>query len=170
MNAASTAPSVAYDVRMFCGWFRSARAGDVCFYHAGNLALDRARDEDLANLADTVSLLNDGGAISLRQFRRHLPLADVWVYVAQRNQGGHAPAALISGKITSVDFRALRAVRDRDADISVTRAIRDAISASSISSDDLAASVFNSLRDRKLVEEAPGKGWQISRAGLKAMT
>lgn len=170
MTSQAASPGIAYDVRMFCGWLKVAHPGDTCVYHAGNLALDRASDPDLAALADTAMLLAELRAVELRQFRQYLAIIDVWCYIAVRAKGGLLPRGLLTQKLSSIDYRALMAVRDRAADISVTRAIRDAISASAISSDDLAASVFTSLRDRKLVEEAPGKGWRVSAAGLKAMT
>lgn len=170
MSAPDYGHSLAWDARAFCEWVRTARPGETCVYHAGNLAADRATDQDLAHLADMVALMNELAAIRLRQFRQYLAIVDVWCYIAVRHAGGFVPRSLLSQKITSTDYRALRAIKDRAADISVTRAIRDAISASAISSDDLAVSVLNSLRDRKLVEEAKGKGWQLSAAGLKAMT
>lgn len=170
MSAPDYGHSIAWDTRAFCEWVRTSRPGETCVYHAGHLVADRARDKDLASLADTVNLMDELAVVGLRQFRQYLAIVDVWMYIAVRRAGGFPPRSLLSQKINSTDFRALRAIRDRAADISVTRAIRDAISASAISSDDLAVSVLNSLRDRKLVEQAPIKGWQLSAAGLKAMT
>lgn len=162
--------SMAYDVRGFLRWFKAARAGDTCLYHAGNLATDRAKDGHLNDLADTVMLLNETGAVRASQYRQYLFIMDVWSYIAIRANGGYIPKDIVTGKITSREWRALRAVRDRDADISATRAIRDALSASWLSSDATAKDLLQSLAERKLVEEAPSKGWQLTKIGLRAMT
>lgn len=170
MQQRQSAHDMAYDTRAFCAWFKGARPGDTCVYHAGNLAHDRTTDSDLADLADTVMLLNNLQAVKLRQFRQYLAIIDLWCYVAVKAAGGFAPRSIIDMRLTAQDYRALVAVRDRAADISVTRAIRDALSASMASPEDGSVAIFNRLKNRKLIEEAPGKGWQVSPAGVKAMT
>lgn len=161
-------PYMAWNAPMFRAWFRGAAPGELCFYHSGSLAQDREKDSELMELADLIAIIHDGGAISLRQFRTSLPITDVWTYVAVRSRGGHAPASVLAGTLTPVEYRALRAIRDRDADISATRAIRDATSRSS--SDVGAAIVLDALKRRSLIEPAPGRGWQVSNAGYLALT
>lgn len=151
-------------------WLKTAQRDDWFVYHAGNLAHDRLLNPDLSDLADLILLLTDFGYLTTTQHRRYLFIMDVFVYVATRTGNGYCPPALITGKLTSHEFRALRAVRDRDADISVIRAVRDALSASQTSSDLLATRMFDSLKDRKLVQEAKGGSWELSRRGLEIMT
>lgn len=159
-----------FDTTGFRRWIKRASVGDTCLYHAGNLSSDRSADPVLNDLADTVMLLHETGAVRTTQYRQYLYITDVWAYIAIRSAGGYAPKAIIAGTLTSRDWRALRAVRDRDADISATRAIRDALAASWSSSDAQARDLLDSLAARKLVEEAPGKGWKVTAAGIRAMT
>ena len=161
---------VVLNVANLCRWLKTAVEGDWCVYHSGNLAYDRMRDESLNLLSDMVLLLTETDYLRTTQRRQYLFITDVWVYVAHRTASGHAPKALLTGKMTSIEYRALRAVRDRDADISASRAIRDALSATMSSSDALAASMFDTIRDRGWISEAKGRGWEISQAGLRIMT
>lgn len=159
-----------FDTTGFRRWIKRASVGDTCLYHAGNLSSDRNADPVLNDLADTVMLLSETGAVRTTQYRQYLYITDVWAYLAIRASGGYTPREIIAGTLTSRDWRALRAVRDRAADISATRAIRDVLSASWSSSDAAAREILDSLAARKLVEEAPGKGWQLTAAGLRALT
>ncbi len=161
---------VVWDVPSLCRWLRTAVEADWCVYHSGNLAYDRARDTALNALSDLVLLLSETDYLRTTQRRQFLFITDVWVYVAHRTGYGHAPKSLLTGKLTAPEFRALRAVRDRDADISASRAIRDALSASMTSSDDLAGAMFERLKERKWVTEAKGKGWELSADGLRIIT
>lgn len=153
-----------------CKWAGSACRGEFVIYHAGSLTLDRTTDQSLNQLADTIHILQETGFVTASQKRFHLQITDVWAYIATRTGRGYAPSGLLSRKITSFEWRALKAVRDRDADISVTRAIRDAVSSTLISSDDLATEIFDTILAKKLIAEAPGKGWTLSQSGLRAMT
>lgn len=161
---------VVWNVTSLCRWLKTAGEGDWCVYHSGNLAYDRVRDSDVNDLSDMVLLLTETDYLRTTQRRQYLFITDVWVYVAHRTGRGHAPRAILNGTITASDFRALRAVRDRDADISATRAIRDALSATMSSSDVIATQMFERLKERKFISEAKGKGWGISQAGLRIMT
>lgn len=158
------------DPKSLITWARNAMPGEFVVYHAGSLVVDRQHDTVLNTLADTVHVLQETGFLSATQKRYYLLIVDVWAYVATRTGRGYAPAGLMSRKITSHEWRALKAIRDRDADISAIRAIRDAVSACLASSDDIATGIFDGLRDKKLVTEAPGKGWTLSPAGVRAMT
>ena len=166
----NTSTNIAYDTKGFCRWLKSAKEGQTCVYHAGNLSLDRSLDPFLNELADTVMLVQETGGIITKQWRQYLPITDLWCYVAIRTRNGFVPKSIQSQKITALDYRAMRAIRDRDADISASRAIRDAISASWSSSDTFAKQILTALKDQGFLEEAPGKGWQLSAAGLRMMT
>ncbi len=153
-------------------WARAAIAGNRCVYHMGSLARDRRASETVNALADTALLLFETRYLRLQQ--RRLPLSiedeDRWCYLAIRATAGYAPRAIIALRITSFEWRALRALRDRDADISATRAVRDALGYSSPASFDVARSMLELLRERELICPAPGKGWALSSAGLEALT
>ena len=157
-------------VRDLTRWAKTATTGEFCIYHAGELNVDRHRDQNINTLADTVLLFNETGLVSLSQRRTYLNIEDVWSYHATRTTGGYAPQAILDGKLTSFEWRALKAVRDRDADISATRAIRDALSFVLPSSDKAANEILEALKARRFVVEAPGKGWDLSKAGLGALS
>jgi hypothetical protein len=159
-----------FDSAGFCKWLKSALPGELRIYHAGNLGVDRVDDQELNVLADLVLLMTELGAVTTTQYRQYLNIIDVWVYVAVRRRGGLLPKAIVNRSLTSIEYRALRAIRDRDADISAARAIRDALSSTLTSSDVEAHRILEGLKARNFVEEAPGKGWQLSAPGLRVMT
>lgn len=159
-------------VAALAGWAKIAPKGAVCVYHTGALARDRYTDPDINALADTALLLNETRFLRLQQRRLTLdvPDGDLWAYWAVRSATGYAPSAIIALRLTSFEWRALKALRDRDSDISATRAVRDALAYATASSFDMARSMIEDLKERQLVEPAPGKGWQLSRMGLEALT
>lgn len=157
-------------VRELSRWCKTAAVGEGVIYHAGEISVDRRKDDNINALADTVLLLAETGFVSCTQRRQYLYVEDVWAYWAIRARDGYAPRALIDGKLTSFEWRALKALRDRDADISATRAVRDALSFAMSSSDQSAEALLQGLKARRLVEEAPGKGWQLSKLGVGALT
>lgn len=152
-------------------WSRTAFAGNRCAYHVGSLARDRRASEVVNALADTALLLFETRYLRLQQ--RRLPLSvpeeGLWTYLAIRSAAGYAPRAIIALRISSFEWRALRALRDRDADVSATRAVRDALAYSSPASFDVARSMLELLRDRDMICPAPGKGWALSKTGLEAL-
>lgn len=154
------------------GWSRQAASGDRRIYHMGSLARDRRVSDILNGLADTALLLCETRYLRLQQRRMDLstPEDDRWVYLAVRSGTGYAPLAVVSLKITSFEWRALRAVRDREPGISVTRAIRDALVYPTLTSFDVARSMIELLQQRQLIRSATGKGWELSPAGLEALT
>lgn len=110
-------------------WCRVAERGQQYIYHLGSLARDRRASGILNIVADTAMLLAETRFLRLQQERMVFssPEDDRWVYLATRSGTGYAPRAVISLRISSFEWRALRAVRDREAGMSVTRAIRDAM-------------------------------------------
>lgn len=68
-------------------WAASAKPGDVCTYHEGDLASDRAGDPALDLAATAWLALADAGQVRLLQ-RRVGP--GVWVYEARRTKIGAA--------------------------------------------------------------------------------
>jgi hypothetical protein len=153
-------------------WSRMASAGQHYLYHVGNLARDRRASVILNNVADTALLLCETRFLRLQQQRAAYAREDEdrFVYIAVRSGTGYAPLFVTSLRISSFEWRALRAVRDRDAGVSATRAIRNALSYSTPTSLDVARSMIELLQQRQLIRAASGKGWELSPAGLEALT
>lgn len=151
-------------------WAITACKGEFVVYHAGSLVLDRQTDQVLNEMADTVHVLQQTGFLTASQKRWNLLIVDVWAYIATRTGSGYAPTGLVARKINSSEWRSLKAIRDRDADISAIRAIRDAVSSNMTSSDEIATEIFDGLRAKKFITEAPGKGWTLTQTGIRAMT
>lgn len=165
-------PNSAAMVGALASWSRAAATGQQYIYHLGNLARDRRLSEILNTVADTALLLSETRFLRLQQQRMQFsaPDGDRWVYLAVRSGTGYAPVAVISLKITSFEWRALRAIRDRDLGVSATRAIRDALVYPSFTSFDVARSMVELLQQRQLIRAATGKGWELSPAGIEALT
>lgn len=153
-------------------WSRMAAAGQQYLYHVGSLARDRRTSPILNSVADTALLLGETRFLRLQQQRQAYSREDEdrYLYIAVKSGTGYAPVSVISLRISSFEWRALRAIRDRDPGISATRAIRDALVYSSPTSLDVARSMVELLQQRQLIEPAAGKGWMLSPAGLEALT
>ena len=158
-------------VEALASWSRTAGAGHQYLYHIGNLARDRRASAILNAVADTALLFGETRFLRLQQQR--LPFSseadDRWLYVAVRSGTGYAPLSVIGLKISSFEWRALRAIRDRPPENSATRAVRDALIYTAASSFDVARSMIELLQQRQLIK-ASGKGWDLSPAGLAALT
>lgn len=159
-------------VGALAGWSRTAGAGQQYLYHVGSLARDRRTSPVLNIVADTALLLSETRYLRLQQQRQDYSREDEdrWVYIAVRSGTGFAPVFVTTLRISSFEWRALKAVRDREAGISATRAIRDALSYSTPTSLDVARSMVELLQQRQLIRAAQGKGWELSPAGLEALT
>lgn len=170
----SDLPNSAAMVGAMTSWCRVAERGQQYIYHLGSLARDRRASGILNIVADTAMLLAETRFLRLQQERMVFssPEDDRWVYLATRSGTGYAPRAVISLRISSFEWRALRAVRDREAGMSVTRAIRDAMVYPSLTSPDVARSMIALLQDRQLIKSVTGTGknWELSPAGLEALT
>lgn len=147
-------------------WLRSAVAGEQKIYHAGLLAHDRNLYPELNSLADTIMVLQETGYVAASQYRQQLPMDSLWVYLVARTGKGYAPSGVMSGKLPARDFIALQAVLHREPSMSATRVVRDACGLN----DDEAAKVLADLRERGLIEDAPGKGITITKAAIALMT
>lgn len=149
-------------------WAAKAVRDEFVLYFAGDLATERRRDAHINALADTALLLAETGFLTLAQRRQHLPIEDVSAYSAKRTGAGYLPRLIRAGNLTSFEWRALKALRDRSADISAMRAIRDASTLSSSDAD--AQAMLDSLIARGLVREADNRGWTLTKDGMEALT
>lgn len=151
--------------KALCIWAASAAPADFAIYHIGELGRDRITNPVLHELAETVLILSETGFIISTQYPMQLASLTGWSYVATRRRGGWAPRSILNSQITAAQYRALNAVRRRDAAMSAPRAVRDALSCP----DDVAADMLAFLHLNGWVEEAPGKGWAVSPAGLRML-
>lgn len=153
------------DARGFCAWASEAAAGDRCTYHIGNLVSDRVAYPELHMLAETILLLQEGGFVIGGQQRIRLVTVQGYAYSVTRTGGGKAPRSVLSGVLTATQYRALEAIRGRASAVSITRAVRDALSISEAS----AQQIVEALRKRGWVAEQPVKGWELSQSGSKLL-
>lgn len=147
-------------------WARKAQPRDAVIYHVGQLVTDRQRVIGLHDLAETVGLLQDTGFLVGSQAPMSLAAFTGRVYWAIRTGGGWMPKSVADQRIDATVFRALRAVRDRDAAMSATRTIRDSLALS----ETLAVDVLTRLYALRLIQEAPGgRGWQLTELGQRML-
>lgn len=151
--------------RALCIWAASAPPADFAIYHIGELGRDRIANPVLHELAETVLILTETGYILSAQHPISLANITGWSYVATRARGGWAPQSILNSRLTAAQYRALNAVRRRDAAMSAPRAVRDALSCP----DDVAADMLAYLHLNGWVAEAPGKGWAVSSDGLRML-
>ena len=145
--------------------------GDYCVYHTGELPINRKGVEEhskrINELADTVRLLSELGYLHILQRKVDLIAKITTMYTARKTGRGYVPKAIMSGELTSFDWRALKSIRDRAADVSATRAVRDALFF--IIPHQKPEAILDNLKHRQFVQEAPGKGWELSRAGQRIL-
>lgn len=154
------------DVPSLCEWASLAPAGDFVVYHVGNLGADRAANPALHQLAETVLLLQETGWVVGSSIPLHLAGFMGTSYGVTRTGRGAAPMSVLSNRISAQLWYALRAVRDRDADYSAVRAIRDALSCSENHAADLMALLYA----KGWVQAAEvGKGYELTPDGLRAL-
>jgi hypothetical protein len=150
----------------FLSWSAEAKPRDTVAYHIGNIGTDRAQTPELHMLAETVMLLQETGWVIGSQIPMHMTVGMLTSYFVTRTGSGTAPRALMMGTIDALEYRALRSLKERDADQSATRAIRDGIRCS----EHMAADYLAVLFGRKFIMPGPERGWQPSPAGLRALT
>lgn len=144
----------------FLDWARKARYGDWAVYHIGNLAFDRWNDRALHNMADTVSLFADTGFVVPSQATS--PAKTENTYMATRTGRGHAPRSVLAGRASARDFRALRAIIEREAAMSAARALRYRM----MLSEQAAIGLLEELSKRGLIARiAYGGGWELTDKG-----
>lgn len=154
------------DVPSLCAWAANAPAGDFVVYHVGNLGTDRATNTALHELAETVLLLQETGWLVGSSVPLHLAGFIGTSYGVTRTGRGFVPQSILHNRITAAEWYALRAVRDRDADYSAVRAIRDALSCSENHAADLMALLYA----KGWVQAAKvGKGYELTPEGLRVM-
>lgn len=153
------------DLGALMTWAMRAKAGDTATYHVGNLAVDRARSPVLHDLAEAVTILVEHDYLSAGQLRTRLPMLDGYSYLCTRTGRGVAPYGLLQRRIGPHDWRALEAIRDRQAAESAQRAVRDALSIPERQATDLLAH----LRHQGWVAETATGGADITVAGLRVL-
>lgn len=147
----------------FRAWLRGAQPGDRCTYHVGQMARDRAGSAKLAELADCVTMFAELSIVTPVSYRMVLAVGPRVVYSATRTSARLAPRALVTGQIKPLEYRALRALADRDVNArqSATRCLRDAIAMP----EGKGRVLLETLHYRRLVERDAVVGWQISDRG-----
>jgi hypothetical protein len=150
----------------FIRWACAAERGDSVTYHIGNLASDRADAAVLHQLAETVMILMETGYVTIQQVTMRLPINSPTWYSVVRTGTGWAPRSIIFEDCEPTTYRALQALKIRDADQSAARAVRDAIGCP----ESLALDLLALLYARKWIEPAEPKGWQLSGDGLRMLT
>lgn len=147
-------------------WIKTALPGEPKIYHAGLLSADRVKNPVLDELAQTIAVLQETRFLAASQYRQATPIRDVWVYVVTRTGHGYAPNGLITGKISAREYSAIYAIINRDPDISVARAIRDACNIS----DTEANAILARMRARNLVTIDDGTKPKITDAAIRLVT
>jgi hypothetical protein len=153
------------NAREFAEWATRAAPGQPVTYHIGNLAIDRAAHPALHLLAETVLIFAECGFITTSQAIMRLPMATATWYSVARTGSGRAPRSILFGQCDAFAYRALQAVKSRDASKSATRAIRDQMGCQM----DTAAAYLTVLTERKWVEPAEPKGIRLSAEGLRML-
>lgn len=87
----------------------------------------------------------------------------------EQNRGGHASPVPLRFALGLQDLVQLPARRIEPGDEGGSRAIRDALSFATSSSDSEAEAILERMKARRFVREAPGKGWELSPAGLEVL-
>lgn len=149
----------------FTRWAARAEPGQPVTYHIGNLAADRANSPALHLLAETVMIFSQAGYIATSQVVMRLPLGAATWYYATRTGSGRAPRSIMFDQADAFAYRALEAMRDRDASLSAGRAIREHMGCT----DQLALDFLALLWARGWVEAAEPKGYRLSAEGLRML-
>ncbi|MBK8772907.1 MAG: hypothetical protein IPM06_21090 [Rhizobiales bacterium] len=153
------------DATSLLTWAATAKPKETATYHVGNLAVDRGSNPGLHDMAEIVRLLQETGWLIQATRSVNLAAIEGRAYFTIRTGRGWAPRCVLSGAIDARIWRAMRALRDRQASQSSHRAIRDELG----STDGDAADVLALLYAKKWIEPAPIKGFQLSDAGALAM-
>lgn len=140
IRSSITPDVVAFIFPQLVRFVQAAKAGHVLLYYSGDLATDSARNPDIKDRARYISIVHDFGLVQLRQAR----VAAGWShYFAIRTDEAirGTPEHIVRGRITPEEYLALVAINERQASISVSRAIRDHLG----TSDDDASQIRNSM-------------------------
>jgi|GEM_PF-3430436 len=151
-------------VREFLEWAKHAQSGNVCIYHLGQIGFDRSKSADLDLLAQTVGLFQEHQFVSIGQHSIPIVAGRQIAYTAVRTGGGRAPKYVLNGKITAIDYQALKIIILRSADMSAARALRYGLAVP----EKTANAILDGLKKRKLVVAAEvGKGMELSDAAKR---
>ncbi|MCA0204309.1 MAG: hypothetical protein LCH92_08205 [Proteobacteria bacterium] len=158
-----------WDIESLGRWVQDASPRDACIYHIGTLASDRTESPDLNDVAEVVTILQEARCVIPTSHRFRTAAATGWTYIATRTEAPAGPMGIIRGIVTPSEWRALIAIRDRDHDTSITRAIRNAVSSSLGNSDAVAGTILASLKSKGLVAPQEIKGWGLSPRGEEVL-
>ena len=150
----------------FTRWAARAERGQPVTYHIGNLGRDRAESPALHLLAETVMIFAEKGYIATSQVIMRLPMGSATWYYATRTGSGRAPRSIMFDQADAFAYRALEAMRDRDASLSAGRAIREHMGCT----DQLALDFLALLWARGWVEPSGGKGYRLSDEGRRMLS
>ncbi len=134
------------------GWLQGARLRDSAIYFIGvNLAKSRRDSSRVNSLAALCSALSDVGILTLSQKR--IGWKDVSVYIGTTRVSTPANHPLCEGSIDPMTWMALKALDDRDPDISAARAVRDKLGCT----DPEAVRVVLELEKNGLIDRIQGE-------------
>jgi hypothetical protein len=153
------------NAREFTRWAAKAEAGSPVTYHIGSLAADRADSPALHLLDETVLIFAQCGYVATSQHVMRLPIGTSTWYVATRTGRGRVPTGIMFDRCDAHTFRALEALRQRDASQSAARAIRDHMGCP----ESLALDFLCLLWARGWIQKAEPKGYELSPEGLKML-
>lgn len=148
-----------------CHWLARPESGPAVTYHIGNLAADRAASPALHQLAETVLILAERGALTTAQHRMRLSVGNPVIYSVTRQDHRRAPRSIMLGQIDAHTWRALQAVENRHADQSAARAIREHLGCP----EDQAADLLCLLFALGMVEKTDAKGYQATPTGARML-
>lgn len=119
--------AVAFTVPDIIRFVVTGKRDQVLIYHSGNLALDGERNDVVRDKQRYSMLAAESGLLTLQQSRMG---PGAYQYYAIRTAGTMQglPQHAIYGRITPDEYTALNAINERQASISVSRVIRDALS------------------------------------------
>lgn len=135
--------AIAYHLKHVVQFIFAARQGNIIYYHAGNIAVDAGSDPVVYDKQRYAQLMHTFGLLDLR---RSKVATDWYQYFAVRTDtpAGHTPKAATAARVTPDEYEALVAVMERQAALSVSRAIRDHVGLS----DEAARKMRNDMINR----------------------
>lgn len=136
---------VAFSVPQIIRFIFRARQGSVIYYHHGNLLDDARRDPNTRHNGRYISTCISLGLLAPRQERAFD--TETHYFAVRTSESAAAPGMprnTLDGTITPDEYEALRAIDERQASISTSRAIRDALGIS----DDQASQMRNDFINR----------------------
>jgi hypothetical protein len=155
--------AVAYSLPQIIQFMHVARKGHILLYHSGDLATDIANNIMCRDKQKYLQIARELDLVGLRQSR----VRDGWYhYYAVRTDTSlrGCPLNMLTGTITPDEFIALTAINERQAAISVTRCIRNALS----TTDHEASDIRNKMIRKGWVTN--GRPPELTPLGLSLLT